>query len=103
MLGGGGVLPRAENSAAQQEADFMYLRAILCTFQISVDFYYVLYLRAGLFWAQMALATLFSISGPKKVSILRSPPPPLKWPLLWICLPQNHFVPHHINNRYINS
>ncbi len=25
----------------------MYLRAILCTFQISVDFYYVLYLWVG--------------------------------------------------------
>jgi hypothetical protein len=28
--------------------------------------------------------------GPKKVE-------------LWIVPPQNHFVPHHINNRYINS
>ncbi len=24
-------------------------------------------------------------------------------PSLWIVPPQNHFVPHHINNRYINS
>ncbi len=30
-------------------------------------------------------------------------PPPLKCPSLWIVPPQNHFVPHHINNRYIDS
>jgi hypothetical protein len=143
----------------------MYLRAILCTFQISVDFYYVpvggtgrrergglerggwnLY-RTGTVriltvpvstveiltvpvqykfhpppspaplspaplsgppplmawaWAQMALSMLVAISGPEKVSIFR--PPPLKCPLLWICPPpQNHIVPHHTNNRYINS
>ncbi len=28
------------------------------------------------------------------------PPPPPKCPLLWICPPQNQFVPPHINNRY---
>ncbi len=26
-----------------------------------------------------------------------------KWPLLWIYTSQNHSVPDHINNRYINS
>ncbi len=46
---------------------------------------------------------------PPTVSILKgSPlqivrPSPLKCPSLWIVPPQNHFVPHHINNRYINS
>ncbi len=40
----------------------------------------------------------------QKVLIFRAPPPPpLKWPLLWIGSPQNDFVPHHINNRYIKS
>jgi hypothetical protein len=46
---------------------------------------------ARLFWAQMA----------QKVSIFRAPP--LKCPLLWIVPPQNHFVPPHINNRYIKG
>ncbi len=27
----------------------------------------------------------------------------LKCPLLWICPPQNHYVPPHIHNRYIIS
>ncbi len=52
----------------------------------------------------MALATLVAISGPQKVSIFRVPPPPIKWPLLWICPPsQNHYVSHHIKNSYIIS
>ena len=38
--------------------------------------------------------------GPKKVEKKASP---LKCPELWIVPPQNHFVPPHINNRYINS
>jgi hypothetical protein len=38
----------------------------------------------------------------QKVLILG--PLPLKWPLVWFfCPPQNHYVPHNINNRYINS
>ncbi len=49
----------------------------------------------------MALATVVQF-GPKKFDIFRAPPP-LKCPELWIVPPQNHFVPHHINNRYINS
>ncbi len=49
----------------------------------------------------MALATLVAISGPKKVSIFRPPPP--KMALVMDFPPQNHYVPHHINNRYINS
>jgi hypothetical protein len=55
----------------------------------------------GLFWAQMALATLVPFKGPKKSRFLG--PPPLKCTSLWTVPPQNHFVPHHINNRYINS
>jgi len=51
----------------------MYLRAILCTFQISVE----------------------------KVSVFRASPP--KMPRVMDSPPQNHFVPPHINNRYINS
>jgi hypothetical protein len=38
------------------------------------------------------------IQGPKKSLFLG--PPPLKWPLLWICPPQNHYLQHHINNMY---
>jgi hypothetical protein len=85
---------------------FMYLRAILCTFQISVYFYYVpvggkggageggwnLYctgtVRILTFLGQMALAKVVAISGPKNSRFLG--PSPLKWPLLWICPPQNH-------------
>ncbi len=52
-----------------------------------------------LFWAQMALAPLVPFKGPKKSRILG--PPPLKCPELWIVPPQNHFVPPHINDRYI--
>jgi hypothetical protein len=66
---------------------FMYLRAILCPFQISVDFFYVPVGRTFL--------------GPKKYRFLG--PPPLKCPLLLIVPPQNHFVLPHINNKYINS
>ena len=54
---------------------------------------------ARLFWAQMALAALVPFKGPKKSRFLG--PSPLKCPSLWIVPPQNHFVPHHINNRYI--
>ncbi len=39
--------------------------------------------------------------GPKKSRFLG--PSPLKCPSLWIVPPQNHFVPAHINTRYINS
>ncbi len=46
-----------------------------------------------------SLVTTFK--GPKKSRFLG--PPPLKCPELWIVPPQNHFVPPHINNRYINS
>ncbi len=45
--------------------------------------------------------TLVPFKGPKKSWFLG--PSPLKCPSLWIVPPQNHFVPHHINNRYINS
>ena len=47
----------------------------------------------------MALAALVPFKGPKKSRFLG--PPPLKCPELWIVPPQNHFVPPHINNRYI--
>ncbi len=46
------------------------------------------------FWAQMALAALVAILGPKKVSI--SGPTPYNGP-------QNHYVPRHENNRYSNN
>ena len=55
--------------------------------------------KSRLFWAQMALATLVPFKGPKKSRFLG--PSPLKCPSLWIVPPQNHFVPPHINNRYI--
>jgi hypothetical protein len=54
-----------------------------------------------LFWAQMTLAALVAISGPKKVSI--SGPTPYNGPRYGYCLPQKHYVPRHKNNRYINS
>jgi hypothetical protein len=52
-------------------------------------------------WAQMALALLVAISGPKKDSFFRAQP--LQWPSKWIRPHQNHYVLRHINNRYINS
>ncbi len=42
-----------------------------------------------------------SMSGPKKVSIFRAYP--FQWPSKWIFPHKNHYVPLHINNRYINS
>jgi hypothetical protein len=55
-----------------------------------------------LFGGQMALALLIAISGPKKVSIFRAHP--LSMALGMDVAPnQNHYVPRHINNRYINS
>jgi hypothetical protein len=53
------------------------------------------------FWAQMTLAVLVAISGSKKVSIFRAHP--IQWYSKWIFPHQNHYVPLHINNRYINS
>ena len=58
-------------------------------------------LNSQLFWVRMALAPLVAISGPKKV--LNSGPTPSNGPRNGYCPPQNHYVPHHINNRYINS
>ncbi len=43
--------------------------------------------KSRLIWAQMALASLVAISGPKKVSIFRAHP--FQWPELWICPHQN--------------
>jgi hypothetical protein len=54
-----------------------------------------------LFWAQMALAMLVPFKGPKKFRFLG--PSPLKCHSLWIVPPENHFVPPHINTRYINN
>ncbi len=51
------------------------------------------------FLAQTAHASLLAISGPKIVTICRTPNDPCKG----CCLHQNHYFPHHINNRYINS
>jgi hypothetical protein len=43
MRGGGscGVSTNESSCAHGAQINFMYLRAILCSFQISVDFYYV--------------------------------------------------------------
>jgi hypothetical protein len=42
LLKGGGGDPLIEVSVnSKEENSFMYLRAIFCTFQISVDFYFV--------------------------------------------------------------
>ncbi len=60
-------------------------------------------IRTGWPWksTQMALASLVAISGPKRVSIFRAHP--FQWPSKWIFSHQNHFVPRHLNNRYINN
>jgi hypothetical protein len=54
-----------------------------------------------IFWAKMALASLVPISEPKKVLI--SGPTPSHGPCNEYCPHQNHYVPRHINNMYINS
>ncbi len=120
---------------------FMYWRAILRTFQIAFDFYYVSVggkggageggagggggvgergkesILYGYSWnfnctpppPRVQLKIFFGPNGTcsarshfrtKKVSIFSLP---LKWPELWICPSQNHYAPHHINNRCINS
>jgi hypothetical protein len=53
------------------------------------------------FWAQMALATLVPISGPKKVLI--SGPTPSNAPRYGLLPHPNPYVPPHINNRYIGN
>ncbi len=50
----------------------------------------------------LSFFTLVPFKGPKTSRFLEPPPPP-KCPSLWIVPPQNHFIPPHINNRYINS
>ncbi len=52
-----------------------------------------------LFWAQMALATLIPISGPKKSGFQG---PPLQTPLVIDYSPIQIHTSAHINNRYIN-
>jgi hypothetical protein len=49
----------------------------------------------------MALASLVAITGPKKVSI--SGPTLSNGPRNEYCPHQNHNIPRHIHNRYINS
>jgi hypothetical protein len=44
-----------------------------------------------LFWAQMALASLVAISGPKKDSIFRAHP--LQWPSKWMLPTSKSFLP----------
>ena len=39
--------------------------------------------------------------GPKKIETFRAHP--FKWPSKWICPPQNDYVPHHTNYRYIGN
>jgi hypothetical protein len=53
------------------------------------------------FFGQMALALLVAISGPKKSQCLG--PTPSNTPRNGSCLPRNHYVLRHINNRYVNS
>ncbi len=51
-----------------------------------------------------ASITLFL--GPNGIHFARCPFGAQKifqWPSKWICPHQNHYVPRHINNRYINS
>jgi hypothetical protein len=54
-------------------------------------------LKSGLSWAQMALAALVVISGPKIVSI--SGTTPYNGPRNGYCPPKNHYVPRHKNNK----
>jgi hypothetical protein len=85
----------------------MYRRRILRTFHIALDFLtinvFAIYIMRDemilmlLFWAQMALASLVVISRSKKVSIFRAHP--FQWPSKLVYPQQNHYVPHHINNR----
>ncbi len=44
---------------------------------------------------------LLGLFEPKKVLIFRAHP--FQWPTKSICPHTNHYVPRHINNRYINS
>jgi len=60
-------------------------------------------LEGGLFRTQMALAVLDAISEPKKVSKKIFRVHPFQWPSKWICSHQNHYIPCHLNNRYISS
>jgi hypothetical protein len=62
---------------------FMYLRTILCTFQISVDFYYVPVggrggggrgAREGFFWPKWHSLRSLPFQGPKKYGFLGPPP-----------------------------
>jgi hypothetical protein len=80
-----------------RQVKFLHFKKDLLYFFKSYIEFYV----PRIFWAQMALAALVPFKGPKKSRFLG--PPPLKCPELWIVPPQNHFVPHHINSRYINS
>ena len=76
----------------------------LYTFMCTVKDCYYIHLRIvtiSTFLGQMAFASLVIISGPKKVSIFRAHP--FQWPSKWIFPRQNHYVPRHITNRYINS
>ncbi len=54
----------------------------------------VVYMALIIFWAQIALASLVAISGPKKVLIFRAHP--FQRPWKWICPHQNHYVLHKI-------
>ncbi len=52
-----------------------------------------------LFWSQMVLASLVGIQGPKKSWF--PGPTPSNAPRNGSCPPQNHYLPRHINKRYI--
>jgi hypothetical protein len=51
----------------------------------------------------MALALLIAISGPIKVSNFQGPPLPIPLVMDLARLKAKHYVPRHINSRYINN
>ncbi len=69
-------------------------------YRINNTQYRIVLKKITIFWAQMTLASLVAISGPKKVSIFRAHPP---MALEMDFSHQNHYVPHHIKISYINS
>ncbi len=73
----------------KQLASFIYRMCILCTLHVYLMHVTSLILmRAKLIWGLLALPSLVSISGPKKVSIFRAHP--FQWPSKWICSHQTN-------------
>ncbi len=77
-------------------------RAILMVVEGGEWVYKVTLRTAGpTFWVKIAFALLVAISGPKKVLI--SGPTPSNGTCNGYCPHQNHYVPRHVNNRYIKG